>query len=158
MASHELTVFREEPLEAALNACVIAFTKAGFKNVRPGGDGRSVSGAKRPMGQWTKAPVTALLTAKGNGTEITFVSTATAQSLVSAAAKPSERLIEQIVNALQQISTTAPAEASADLDGADISEVVGVLERLNELRRSGALSQEEFDAEKARILAREGSE
>ena len=48
----------------------------------------------------------------------------------------------------QQMRATAPAAAAGD----DTGDVVAQLERLDALRQSGALSQEEFDEQKRKLL------
>jgi hypothetical protein len=92
------------------------------------------------------------------GSEITVRCESTAQSLVSAASKPSERLVTSFLQALEQAPLGTPPPppppppALNQVPAAAAADHLQQLEKLHELFKAGALTEDEFDAEKAKLL------
>lgn len=98
MATAERQVVLGESPEAAVQTCVRALTRAGFKNINAGP--RFISAQKRPFGQWTKSQITLTVTPDGKNARVTVMAQATAQSLTGLASSPSTRMVDQVADAL----------------------------------------------------------
>jgi Short C-terminal domain len=160
MAVSERKTTRAEAPQAALTACAQALAKAGFNNIQTHPDQMTVTADKRARGQWTRAPIVVSVSVSEAGSDITVRSEAVAQSLVSAASKPSDRMVTRFLEALDQIPLAPeppppppPPPPSAESPGPSAADRVEQLERLHQLFKGGALTQEEFDAEKAKLLS-----
>ena len=159
MALTERRAALPDPPETALKTCATAMRRAGFKKVETNRSTMLVTGKKRAFGQYTSSQVSVYVSPSpaGSGSEIIVRSQAGAQSLASAASKPSERLVKQFLEALGQDpaglppapahASTAPQTPPADGDN------VEKLEKLHQLLKSGALKRDEFETEKAKILS-----
>jgi hypothetical protein len=100
MAIGEREVRLVEAPDAAIQKCVRALTIAKFKNIQTNHGAMIVTAQKRPIGSWTKSPVTLTIKADGGGSLVTVLSQAGVQSLVGAASSPAGRLVDQVVQAL----------------------------------------------------------
>jgi hypothetical protein len=98
VATAERQVLLHESPEAAVQACVRALTSAGFKNISAGSG--FISAQKRPFGQWTKSQITLTITPDGDEARVTIMAQATAQSLTGVASSPSQRMVDQVAQAL----------------------------------------------------------
>jgi hypothetical protein len=98
MATAERQVTLAESPEAALQTCVGAPTRAGFKNVNAGRG--FVSAQKRLVGQWTKGQITLTVAADGQQARVTIMAQATAQSLMGLASSPSQRMVDKVAQEL----------------------------------------------------------
>jgi len=156
MAVSERNTTRAESPNTALTTCAQALAKAGFNNIQTHPDQMTVTGDKRVRGQWTRTPVIVSVSASEAGSTITVRSEAAAQSLVSAASKPSDRMVSRFLEALDQIPVALappPPPPPSLVQSPDPPDRVEQLERLHQLLKAGALTQEEFDAEKAKLLS-----
>jgi len=149
MAVTEQTTARPEGADAALKACFQPLNKAGFKNIQPNPQMLSVRAEKRVRGQWTRGSILVQLSRQAGGTEITVRAEATAQSLVSAANKPSDRLVAGFLSELDSIPhgepppPLAPPTPPATAAPSAAPDRLEQLERLHELYKAGALTQAE---------------
>jgi hypothetical protein len=98
VATAERQVVLPETPEAAVQTCVRALTRAGFKNINAGSG--FISAQKRPFGQWTKSQVTLTIAPAGDDARVTIMAQATAQSLTGLASSPSMRMVDQVADAL----------------------------------------------------------
>jgi hypothetical protein len=100
MAVTERSVTLAEPPEAALKTCLAALERAGFKKVQPDPNGTEIAVSKWFWTQWTPSKMMVSLRPHADGTEVVATGTATAQSLISAANHPSERMVKMFLEAL----------------------------------------------------------
>jgi Short C-terminal domain len=61
-------------------------------------------------------------------------------------------IVEQLTEMFPEATVTVNEPVEVDLDGGDGGDRISQLERLAKLREQGALTDSEFQAEKARIL------
>lgn len=100
MAAAEKTIQVDKPPAEATQACALALTRAGFKNVSAAAG--IVTAQKKAVGQWNKSQITIALVEQGDGTRVTVTSQAVSHSLVSLASSPAERLVEAAVQAIEE--------------------------------------------------------
>ena len=162
MATTERRVAVQLPPPEALQACAKALHGGGFKGVAADENLMQVTAKKKTFSQWTASRITVSVTPSSTGSEVLARSQASAQSLASAAMKPSEKLVQQFFEVLSAVvgnmaSVSSPAAESPPLAGptrnADQDSAVQI-ERLHGLLQAGALTQEEYEAEKAKVLGR----
>jgi hypothetical protein len=101
MATERTLELPQTPSEA-LVACAHAFAAGRFKQIATDEAAMTVTGRKRPLGQWTRGTVVASVEpgASGEGSIVTIRSDTRAQSLVGLASPPSERLVARFVSRL----------------------------------------------------------
>jgi hypothetical protein len=152
MATTERTVTRSEAPSEALSVCTQALQKAGFKNVNETVGTMTVTATKFAQGQYRRSNVSIVVRPLGSGSEITIQCKAAASSLVSLASNPSARIVEAFISTLPP--DTAPVQASGLESSVEIPTASRIddLERLHGLLKSGALTDEEFQAEKKKLL------
>jgi hypothetical protein len=100
MAVTERSTILAQPPDAALQTCIDALSRAGFKKVEPDAAGTEITVKKWFWTQWTPSKMTVNLRPHADGTEVVATCQATAQSLVSAARSPSERMVGMFFDAL----------------------------------------------------------
>lgn len=98
MATAERQVTLNEPPEKAVQMCVRALTRTGFKNINSGPG--FVSAQKRPFGQWTKSQISLTITGEGDQSRVDITAQATAQSVTGLASSPSQRMVDRVAEAL----------------------------------------------------------
>jgi hypothetical protein len=72
------------------------------KVVQTNEQARMVTGVKGSPWQWSKGQVVLLVEPAGNGSEITVQGQAAAQSLISLASPPAQKLVERAMDALRR--------------------------------------------------------
>lgn len=164
MATAERRVAVQLPPSEALQACAKALHGGGFRGVAADENLMQVTAKKKTFSQWTASKITVSVTSASTGSEVLARSQASAQSLASAAMKPSEKLVQQFFEMLSTVvgnmssapspvAESVPAGPTRDADRDSAEQV----ERLHGLLKAGALTQDEYEAEKAKVLGRSSS-
>lgn len=86
----------------ALQHCVVALARAGFKDVSPNVPAGIVIARKKAFGQWTKSQVTiSIRNNQADGTSsVIVIAEASPQSLSSLASDPAQRLVDEAAKAI----------------------------------------------------------
>ena len=100
MAVNERSTVLAQPPEAAMQTCVDALAKAGFKKVEPNPQTNEIAVSKWYWTQWTPSKMTVSLRPHAEGTEVVATGTAVAQSLLSARNHPAQRMVNAFIDAL----------------------------------------------------------
>src|ERR1044072_2955842 len=111
MAVTERSAILAEPPDAALQTCVDALQRAGFKKVQPDPQAMEIAVSKWFWTQWTPSRMTISLRPHAEGTEVVAAGKAVAQSVMAARNHPAERMVTAFFDALPQ-ATAAPAPTS----------------------------------------------
>jgi ribosomal protein S27AE len=95
--SEKLALVREPPTQA-LGSCSRALSSAGFKKIIIDETAMIASAVRRSAGQWTKDRIIVRVSPCDGGSQLAIQADAVAQSLVSLASKPYERMIEKFLS------------------------------------------------------------